>query len=142
MLPKFLGRCRDVQLPLSSSLPLYYEPPIVHSRTITTAHCCSTSACCTLVESRSVRGHSSSLLTRTFRVYLYLLTNSSLTASYGSLKERGVDVSQHGLSVKTDKKLDREHYLDATQRSVRCSSVIPRDIIDGVSCMSAGLSRH
>ena len=31
-----------------------------------------------------------------------------------------MDVSRHGLSVKTDKRFDRERYLDATQRSVRC----------------------
>ena len=35
------------------------------------------------------------------------------------LKSKGVDVSRHGLSVKTDKRFDREQYLDATQRSVR-----------------------
>ncbi|EJF59435.1 hypothetical protein DICSQDRAFT_138567 [Dichomitus squalens LYAD-421 SS1] len=44
------------------------------------------------------------------------MNKTSLTASYSSLKGKGVDVSQNGLSVKTDKKLDREQYLDATQR--------------------------
>ncbi|PIL32437.1 hypothetical protein GSI_05139 [Ganoderma sinense ZZ0214-1] len=32
------------------------------------------------------------------------------------LKKQGVDVSRHGVSVKTDKRFDREQYLDATQR--------------------------
>ncbi|TBU42500.1 hypothetical protein BD309DRAFT_866206 [Dichomitus squalens] len=44
------------------------------------------------------------------------LDKTSLTASHSSLMGKGVDVSENGLSVKTDKKLDREQYLDATQR--------------------------
>ncbi|KAI0364878.1 hypothetical protein BV20DRAFT_1039197 [Pilatotrama ljubarskyi] len=33
-----------------------------------------------------------------------------------SLKTKGVDVSKNGVSVKTNKRYDREDYLDATQR--------------------------
>ncbi|THV00795.1 hypothetical protein K435DRAFT_434439 [Dendrothele bispora CBS 962.96] len=34
------------------------------------------------------------------------------------LKERGVDVSKGGVSVKTSKRMDRESYVDATQRGI------------------------
>ncbi|KAF8635767.1 hypothetical protein AX17_003866 [Amanita inopinata Kibby_2008] len=35
-----------------------------------------------------------------------------------SLKSRGYDVSSTGVSVKTSKHFDREHYVDATQRGM------------------------
>ncbi|KAK2465003.1 hypothetical protein APHAL10511_003079 [Amanita phalloides] len=35
-----------------------------------------------------------------------------------SLKSRGFDVSGSGISIKTDKRFDREAYLDATQRGM------------------------
>ncbi|EMD31609.1 hypothetical protein CERSUDRAFT_119653 [Gelatoporia subvermispora B] len=35
-----------------------------------------------------------------------------------SLKNKGVNVSKEGISVKTSRHLDREAYMDATQRSV------------------------
>lgn len=35
-----------------------------------------------------------------------------------SLGDKGVNISASGISVKTDKRLDREAYLDATQRSM------------------------
>ncbi|KAK7443757.1 hypothetical protein VKT23_015540 [Stygiomarasmius scandens] len=34
------------------------------------------------------------------------------------LKERGVDVSKGGVSVKTSKRFDHERYVDATQRGI------------------------
>ena len=35
-----------------------------------------------------------------------------------SLKAKGLDISAHGVSIKTEKRFDREHYVDATQRCV------------------------
>lgn len=35
-----------------------------------------------------------------------------------SLNDKGVNISASGISVKTDKQMDREAYLDATQRYV------------------------
>ncbi|RDX50636.1 hypothetical protein K466DRAFT_601811 [Polyporus arcularius HHB13444] len=52
----------------------------------------------------------------------YLIVNArkafsgAVESTKDSLKSKGVNVSSHGLSVKTDKRLDREQYLDATQR--------------------------
>jgi len=37
------------------------------------------------------------------------------------LKTRGISISKEGVSVKTDKRFDRERYLDATQRYVSIS---------------------
>lgn len=37
-----------------------------------------------------------------------------------SLKNKGVNLSIEGVSIKTDKRWDRGDYLDATQRCVRC----------------------
>ncbi|KAI0740048.1 hypothetical protein C8Q76DRAFT_790532 [Earliella scabrosa] len=55
--------------------------------------------------------------------YVFLYAKKAVTGAVAStkdsLKSKGVDVSAHGLSVKTDKRFDREQYLDATQRSVR-----------------------
>ena len=40
------------------------------------------------------------------------------TARPRRLREKGVNLSKHGVSVKTDKRFNREEYLDATQRYV------------------------
>ncbi|KAI0739916.1 hypothetical protein C8Q80DRAFT_1274940 [Daedaleopsis nitida] len=42
--------------------------------------------------------------------------SGAVESTKGSLKNRGLNVSANGLSVKTDKRFDREQYLDATQR--------------------------
>ncbi|KAI1784579.1 hypothetical protein LXA43DRAFT_208310 [Ganoderma leucocontextum] len=53
-------------------------------------------------------------------VFTYFLAKKVLPGAFesakDSLKKQGVDVSRQGLSVKTDKRFDREQYLDATQR--------------------------
>ncbi|RPD53555.1 hypothetical protein L226DRAFT_613846 [Lentinus tigrinus ALCF2SS1-7] len=52
--------------------------------------------------------------------YLIVNARKALSGAFestkDSLKNKGVDLSSHGLSVKTDKRFDREQYLDATQR--------------------------
>jgi hypothetical protein len=35
-----------------------------------------------------------------------------------SLDEKGLNLSAGGMSIKTDKRMDRESYLDATQRYI------------------------
>ncbi|EIW53005.1 uncharacterized protein TRAVEDRAFT_75196 [Trametes versicolor FP-101664 SS1] len=42
--------------------------------------------------------------------------SSAVDSAKDSLKTKGVDVSRGGVSVKTNKRYDREDYLDATQR--------------------------
>ncbi|KAH9946721.1 hypothetical protein B0H21DRAFT_708954 [Amylocystis lapponica] len=51
---------------------------------------------------------------------LYVIRQFSLwvESTKESLKNKGVHVSQHGMSVKTSKRMDREHYMDATQRGL------------------------
>ncbi|KAM5541516.1 hypothetical protein V8D89_004706 [Ganoderma adspersum] len=53
-------------------------------------------------------------------IFAYVVAKEALPGAFetakDSLKKQGVDVSRHGLSVKTDKRFDREQYLDATQR--------------------------
>jgi len=42
----------------------------------------------------------------------------SVEATKESLKNKGLTVSEHGVSVKTDGRFDREDYLGATQRGL------------------------
>jgi len=50
-----------------------------------------------------------------------LLVLETLWIIFGvfSLKTKGLDISAKGVSIKTQKRFDREHYVDATQRCVR-----------------------
>ncbi|KAI0808299.1 hypothetical protein C8Q74DRAFT_1363695 [Fomes fomentarius] len=52
--------------------------------------------------------------------YVYLNAkkawSGAVASTKDSLKSKGMDLSSSGLSVKTDKRFDREQYLDATQR--------------------------
>ncbi|KAI0327859.1 hypothetical protein GY45DRAFT_1338507 [Cubamyces sp. BRFM 1775] len=43
-------------------------------------------------------------------------TSEAVQSTKEKLKTKGVNVSKHGVSVKTNKRYDREDYLDATQR--------------------------
>ncbi|KZT03049.1 uncharacterized protein LAESUDRAFT_729559 [Laetiporus sulphureus 93-53] len=45
-------------------------------------------------------------------------TSKVVDATKESLKSKGVNVSSQGISVKMQKRLDRENYLDATQRGL------------------------
>ncbi|CCM02720.1 uncharacterized protein FIBRA_04827 [Fibroporia radiculosa] len=49
-------------------------------------------------------------------LYMNKATRSAVQATKESLKNRGVDISRQGMSVKTKKRMDRDDYLDATQR--------------------------
>ncbi|KAI0820892.1 hypothetical protein BC628DRAFT_1394847 [Trametes gibbosa] len=42
--------------------------------------------------------------------------SSAVESTKDTLKTKGVNVSKNGVSVKTNKRYDREDYLDATQR--------------------------
>ncbi|KAI8976332.1 hypothetical protein BD414DRAFT_423166, partial [Trametes punicea] len=42
--------------------------------------------------------------------------SNAVQSTKEALKTKGVDVSKHGVSVKTNKRYDREEYLDDTQR--------------------------
>ncbi|KAF8224905.1 hypothetical protein L208DRAFT_1409327, partial [Tricholoma matsutake] len=42
--------------------------------------------------------------------------NDSIQNTKASLKTRGLDISSKGVSIKTQKRFDREQYVDATQR--------------------------
>ncbi|CDO70166.1 hypothetical protein BN946_scf185009.g17 [Trametes cinnabarina] len=44
--------------------------------------------------------------------------SNAVKSTKENLKIKGVNVSKHGVAVKTNKRYDREDYLDATQRSV------------------------
>ncbi|KAI0260598.1 hypothetical protein BC834DRAFT_973321 [Gloeopeniophorella convolvens] len=44
--------------------------------------------------------------------------SAAIDSTRASLEERGWKVSGSGVSVKTTRRLDREHYLDATQRGL------------------------
>jgi len=50
--------------------------------------------------------------------YIAMQGRAALESTKQSLKSKGVNVSEHGISVKTSRRLDREGYMDATQRSV------------------------
>jgi len=51
-------------------------------------------------------------------IYVAKQISSSVQTTKESLKEKGVAISDKGISVKTDKRFDREHYVDATQRGL------------------------
>ncbi|KAJ3543686.1 hypothetical protein NMY22_g3051 [Coprinellus aureogranulatus] len=42
--------------------------------------------------------------------------NEGMASTKESLKAKGVDISASGVSMKTDKRLERQDYIDATQR--------------------------
>lgn len=47
-----------------------------------------------------------------------MISHLLLFAPLNRLKEKGLDISDKGVSVKTTKRLNREDYVDATQRCV------------------------
>ncbi|KZT66312.1 hypothetical protein DAEQUDRAFT_473047 [Daedalea quercina L-15889] len=49
-------------------------------------------------------------------VYIGKATSQAAEATKASLKNRGVNLSKDGVSIKTNKRWDRGDYLDATQR--------------------------
>ncbi|KAI0721767.1 hypothetical protein C8Q72DRAFT_77892 [Fomitopsis betulina] len=49
-------------------------------------------------------------------MYVGKATSQAAEATKASLKSRGVNLSKEGVSIKTDKRWDRDDYLDATQR--------------------------
>ncbi|KAF4614666.1 hypothetical protein D9613_003210 [Agrocybe pediades] len=51
-------------------------------------------------------------------VFLVQSINEGLKSTKESLKQKGVDISASGVSVKTSKRFDREDYVDATQRGL------------------------
>jgi len=44
--------------------------------------------------------------------------NEGVASTKESLKAKGLHVTSSGVSVKTDKRFDREEYMDATQRGI------------------------
>lgn len=50
--------------------------------------------------------------------YVVRQISTSIQSTKESLKTRGISISKEGVSVKTDKRFDRERYLDATQRGI------------------------
>ncbi|KAI6111825.1 hypothetical protein EDD16DRAFT_1606172 [Pisolithus croceorrhizus] len=51
-------------------------------------------------------------------IYSARKLTSTVAATKESLKNRGISLSDSGVSIKTDKRLDMEHYVDATQRGM------------------------
>ena len=51
-------------------------------------------------------------------IFATQLINSGVKSTKESLKRQGVDISDHGVKVKTNKRFDREDYVDATQRGI------------------------
>ncbi|KAH6897781.1 hypothetical protein BKA70DRAFT_1231425 [Coprinopsis sp. MPI-PUGE-AT-0042] len=55
-------------------------------------------------------------------VYVVNLVNQSVESTKANLKSKGMDISANGVSVKTDKYVDRQDYIDATQRMLTLRS--------------------
>ncbi|KAF8876783.1 hypothetical protein CPB84DRAFT_1795608 [Gymnopilus junonius] len=51
-------------------------------------------------------------------LYVVRSVNDGLASTKASLKTKGLDISSSGVSIKTSKRFDREHYVDATQRGI------------------------
>ncbi|KAH6905593.1 hypothetical protein BKA70DRAFT_1291665 [Coprinopsis sp. MPI-PUGE-AT-0042] len=51
-------------------------------------------------------------------IYVVNLVNQSVESTKANLKSKGMDISANGVSVKTDKYVDRQDYIDATQRKI------------------------
>lgn len=51
-------------------------------------------------------------------IYVVNLVNQSVESTKANLKSKGMDISANGMSVKTDKYVDRQDYIDATQRKI------------------------
>lgn len=49
-------------------------------------------------------------------IYIARKITSTIAATKESLKDRGISLSDRGVSIKTNKRFDMEHYVDATQR--------------------------
>ncbi|RXW21878.1 hypothetical protein EST38_g3972 [Candolleomyces aberdarensis] len=62
-------------------------------------------------------------------IYGVMLASKSIDAGVASTKEslkaRGLDVSATGVSMRSDKRFDRQDYLDATQRYVPSFDSLP-----------------
>ncbi|KIO01925.1 hypothetical protein M404DRAFT_1002671 [Pisolithus tinctorius Marx 270] len=51
-------------------------------------------------------------------IYFARRISSTVEVTKESLKNRGISISDSGVSIKTNKRFDMEHYVDATQRFV------------------------
>ncbi|KAG8789312.1 hypothetical protein FRC12_013666, partial [Ceratobasidium sp. 428] len=55
-------------------------------------------------------------------IYAAMLLNKQFSGAVDStkdsLKKRGLDISEHGLKVKTDKRMDHGDYIGATQKNL------------------------
>ncbi|KAF8151612.1 hypothetical protein B0H34DRAFT_678200 [Crassisporium funariophilum] len=51
-------------------------------------------------------------------IYVVNLINQGVATTKETLKTKGLDISKSGVSVKTSRRLDRDDYVDATQRGV------------------------
>ncbi|KAI6144917.1 hypothetical protein BKA82DRAFT_4168082 [Pisolithus tinctorius] len=49
-------------------------------------------------------------------IYFARRISSTVEVTKESLKNRGISISDSGVSIKTNKRFDMEHYVDATQR--------------------------
>jgi len=51
-------------------------------------------------------------------IYVGNLISAAIASTKESLKQKGFNISEKGIDVKTNKRLDREDYMDATQRGL------------------------
>ncbi|KAF5319393.1 hypothetical protein D9619_008527 [Psilocybe cf. subviscida] len=51
-------------------------------------------------------------------IFVVKTVNEGVASTKESLKAKGLHVTSSGMSVKTDKRFDREDYVDATQRGI------------------------
>ncbi|KXN82484.1 hypothetical protein AN958_02494, partial [Leucoagaricus sp. SymC.cos] len=51
-------------------------------------------------------------------VYVVKQVTESVHSTREKMKEKGYDISRSGVSIKTSKRLDRQDYIDATQRNM------------------------
>ena len=67
-------------------------------------------------------------------VSVFVVMQCSAAHYQNRLKGKGLNVSKSGVSVKTDKRFNREEYLDATQRS---AGKLSAPIFHDLTCASA-----
>ena len=71
-------------------------------------------------------------------VSAFIVTHCFASHCRNRLKGKGLDISKSGMSVKTDKRFNREEYLDATQRSASGPTPVSQALTYLCPCDSRG----
>ncbi|QRW23017.1 hypothetical protein RhiXN_08053 [Rhizoctonia solani] len=111
---------------MPSSLTTAQQPPHPNS-TNTISHCLQTCPAVLFLGLFSGAIYGAMVLSKQF--------SGAIESTKDGLKKRGLDITENGLSVKTEKRLERDDYIDGTGRY---GTVSFRNLVDALKVASFG----